>query len=306
MVFNENAPMKFNLLVLSMLCLGLSVSAQSPYIAPLGALEQNGGIVVSHPRTTLAVDLTVERDKTLSGPYARYAQKFLGVRAPLTDKTSYALTDASVSLLDVDACLRAPEPEPAARQVTLHATADDEFARIQPDKTDMLTPTLEDAAREAANTIFSLRRHRLELITGEAGENVFGQGLDAALAEIARLEQSYLELFLGKRVVTTGTRRYVVSPRQDKKQYIVCRFSAEQGLLPDSDLSGDIVLLQIEPSGDTAVPIEASAKEPSVVTCRVADPSTCTVICAGREYARTVLPIFEFGRTVKVALLRRK
>ena len=90
----------------------------------------------------------------------------------------------------------------------------------------MAVLALEDAAREAANTIFSLRRHRIELITGEAGENVFGEGLKAALAEIERLEQSYLELFLGKRVVTTETRRYVVYPQSDKKQYIVCRFSA--------------------------------------------------------------------------------
>ena len=85
---------------------------------------------------------------------------------------------------------------------------------------------LEDAAREAANTIFSLRRHRIELITGEAGENVFGEGLKAALAEIERLEQSYLELFLGKRVVTTETRRYVVYPQSDKKQYICLLYTS--------------------------------------------------------------------------------
>ena len=66
-------------------------------------------------------------------------------------------------------------------------------SRLQADKNDMAVLALEDAAREAANTIFSLRRHRIELITGEAGENVFGEGLKAALAEIERLEQSYLE-----------------------------------------------------------------------------------------------------------------
>lgn len=298
--------MKIGSLLLSVLCCGLPAAAQNPYIAPQGALEQNGGIVVSQPRTTLAVDLTVERDATLSGPYARYAQKFLGIRAPLTDKISYAVTGASVSLLDETACLRAQEPAPESRRVVSHADSDEEFARIQPDKAGMLTPTLEDAAREAANTIFSLRRHRMELITGEAGENVFGQGLNAALEEIARQEQSYLELFLGRRTLTTRTRRFVVSPKRDRKQYILCRFSAAQGLLPDSDLSGDIVLLQIEPSGDTSTTIEASEKETSIVACRVADPSVCTVSCAGREYARTVLPIFEFGRTIHVALPRRK
>ena len=78
------------------------------------------------------------------------------------------------------------------------------------------------------------------------------------------------------------------------------------GLLPESDLSGDMVLLQIEPSGNTSNALEASAKETNVVACRVADPSVCTVIAGGREYARAVLPLFEFGRTINVALPRRK
>mgnify|MGYP002926430292 CR=1 FL=1 len=210
------------------------------------------------------------------------------------------------ALLDPKACLDAPAPAQPSRTVMSHATSEDEFSRLQADKNDMAVLALEDAAREAANTIFSLRRHRIELITGEAGENVFGEGLKAALAEIERLEQSYLELFLGKRVVTTETRRYVVYPQSDKKQYIVCRFSAAAGLLPESDLSGDMVLLQIEPSGNTATAVEASAKESNTVTCRVADPSVCTVIAGGREYARAVLPLFEFGRTINVALPRRK
>ena len=166
--------------------------------------------------------------------------------------------------------------------------------------------SLEDAARSAAEQIFALRRHRLELITGEAGEHVFGEGLKSALNEIDRLEQEYLELFLGKQVRTTAGYRYLVYPSADKKQYIFCRFSPAAGLLPENDLSGDMVVLQIEPSGNTSCSVEAGPKESSVVMCRVADPSTCTVIAGGQEYARAVLPLFEFGRTVRVALPRRK
>ena len=297
--------MKLRLLALSLLLVG-GVSAQNPYIALQGANETASGVVVSQPRTILAVDVTVERDQTLTGPYARYAQKYLGVRAPLADKTTWNITGAQIALLDCGTCLDAGAPAPASTRIFNHAASDEEFARLQPDKTDMTTPALEDAARAAADRIFSLRRHRIELITGEAGENVFGEGLKAALAEIDRMEQSYLELFLGKRIVSTETRRYVVYPQADKKQYIVCRFSPAAGLLPDSDLSGDIVLLQIEPSGNTKCDLEAGPKETSVVACRVADPSTCTVLSGGREYARAVLPVFEFGRTVNVALPRRK
>ena len=183
--------MKLRLLALALAVCG-GAAAQNPYIALQGANETADGIVVSQPRTVLAVDVTVEKDVTLSGPYARYAQKFLGVRAPLTDKTGWAVTGAAVALLDAKACLDAPAPAEPSRRVMTHAASDDEFARLQADKNDMTVLALEDAAREAANTIFSLRKHRLELITGEAGENVFGEGLKSALAEI---ERSGAELF---------------------------------------------------------------------------------------------------------------
>lgn len=298
--------MKFRLLALTLLLAG-GAAAQNPYIALQGATETVEGIRISQPRTILAVDVTVECDRTLAGPYARYAQKFLGVRPSLADKTTWRITGAQIALLDADNALKATALAPATTQVQSYAASAEEFARLQPDQTEMVTLPLEDAARAAAERIFSLRRHRLELITGEAGENVFGEGLNAALAEINRQEQSYLELFLGKHVVSTSTRRYVVYPQSDKKQYIVCRFSAAAGLLPENDLSGDIVLLQIEPSGAAvASEIEAGPKESSVVKCRVADPSTCTVLSGGSEYGRAVLPIFEFGRTINVALPRRK
>lgn len=292
--------MKTRLLALALvLCSGAAV-AQNPYIALEGASDSERGIVVSQPRTVLGVDVTVACERIVSGPYARYAQKFLGVRAPLTDKTSWSLANAAVSLLDARAVLEAPAPAAPERRVAAYALSDEDFARIQPDKTDMTAPALEEAARAAATTIFSLRRHRLELITGEAGENVFGEGLAAALAEIGRLEQDYLELFLGKRVSTTETRRYVVYPQPDRKQYIVCRFSPADGLLPESDLSGDMVLLRTDPCEAQTAGLEADPKARETVACRVAAPTSCTVIHAGREYGRAVLPVFEFGRTIRV------
>lgn len=283
--------------------------AQNPYMAREGVFEQDGRVVVECPRTTLAIDLTVEKEVVLCGPYARYAQKYLGVRAPLTDKTTYSLTGASVALAGAPAEeLQAPA-QPAAepvQRVWSHSRSETDFARLQPDKIAMTTLPLEDAAREAAATIFSLRKHRLELITGEAGEHVFGQGLAAALDEIERLEQGYLELFLGKRVTAVVSSRYRLTPKEGKTQYILCRFSADTGILPENDLSGDMVLLQIMPSGDTFCPYEAGRREVSVADYRIADPSECSVVYGNRVLAQVVLPIFEFGRTVHVAIPRKR
>ena len=297
--------MKFRLFLFAGLCSLAGVSAQNPYIALEGAAEGASGVVVSDPRSVLAVDITAECDRTIAGPYARYAQKYLGVRAPMSDKTLWSVRGASVSLLDDRMLFTEAAPAAPTQRTVSYAASDDDFARIQPDKLSTSVRSLEDAARDAANTIFSLRRHRLELITGEAGENVFGEGLKAALDEIARLEQSYLELFLGKRIVSTETRRYVVYPQPLKKQYIVCRISPSDGLLPESDLSGDMVLLQIEPQHALSA-LGADPKEPNAVRCRLADLAACSVICSGRECARVVLPLFEFGQTVKLALPRRK
>ena len=152
-----------------------------------------------------------------------------------------------------------------------------------------------------------MRHHRRELITGEAGEHVFGEGLKAALDELNRQEQAYLELFLGKTTTTSRVERYVVVPEADKKQYVVCRFSREAGLLPSTDLTGNMVVLQITPAENVASPVpEAGVKETATMTALVANRATCTLLASGEEVAREVLPIFAFGRYIQVALPKRK
>lgn len=282
---------------MAMLFGAAGVAAQNPYIAPEGATDE-GAIVITQPRTVLTVDVTATCEKTQAGPYARYAQKYLDVRAPLTDKCVWTVTGAAVALADAAAQV-VPDPAPAACVV-----ADEPGAELPIDKVGLDVLPLEDAARAAAAKIFQLRKQRMDLISGEVGEHVFGAGLETALAEIARLERAYAELFLGRRIVTTESRRYTVYPVAGRKQYVVGRFAPDAGLLPAGDLTGDMVVLQIEPSGDRTD--EPESKAANVVRCREADLSACSVVCGGRELVRATLPIFEFGRTVNVVVNRRR
>ena len=294
-------------LVLMMAAAMSFAQQRNPYIAPVGVFEAATAAVPNmEPRTVLAVDVTVQCDRTICGPYARYAQKYLGVRAPLTDKTECRITGGSIALA-ADDYLAAPALAAPETKVVQHATSDSEFTRVQPDRRSSIMPASEDAAAEAAKTIFSLRKHRMELITGDAGENVFGAGLQAALDEIARQEQAYLELFLGKHIATTETRRCYVFPEAEKRQYVVCRFNAEQGVLPASDLTGEPVLLQITPAETTPSPMpEADPRESNIVRCRVANIATCRLSFAGAGSVEAQLPIFEFGRTINYALPRKR
>lgn len=290
-------------LALLLAATGLFAQNRNPYIAPVGVTD---GAIAAEPRTVLAVDLQVECERTICGPYARYAQKYLGVRAPLADKTDWRVTGGRIALA-ADDYYAAVAPEAGETTVVSHAAQDDAFTRVLPDRRSSLMPGTEAAAEAAAATIFSLRKHRLELITGDAGENVFGAGLQAALDEIARQEQAYLELFLGKHIITKSSHRFLVHPEGGKRQYVVCRFNPETGLLPSNDLTGNLVLLQIIPAEKTpsSVP-EAGAKELSVASCRVANEATCQLSVSGETLVEAVLPIFEFGRTITYALPRKR
>ena len=94
--------------------------------------------------------------------------------------------------------------------------------------------------------IFSLRKHRLDLITGEAGENVFGAGLKAALEEIARMEKECLDMFYGSKTIAEQTHIFNIAIAPDKNEYLVCRFSDKAGVVEADDLSGSPIVLKVE------------------------------------------------------------
>ncbi len=299
--------MKKLLPTLLLLLIAYTVSAQNHLITRAEVYQGADGLVFPDLTTNIAVDLTVTSERFVAGPYARYAQKYLGVRASLSDKATYEITDARISLLDGVSYPLAEELPAPTRIVEGYFGGDEEYARILPDRMNASPVSAEQAAQHAAEEIFRLRRQRLELISGDEGENVFGAGLQAALDELYALENSYTALFLGKRVIETKCRRYVIQPDVEHKSYIVCRFSDVDGLLPSTDLSGDVVLLRITPSGSDAVQgvREALPKESSMAY-RIADNSECMLLWGTSEVAHAVLPLFTFGRDVKVAVPQSK
>ena len=299
--------MKRILLSLVLTFAAANLMAQNPYLSLEGVVTlPDGSISLQQPSSSLTVDVVAECEQTICGPYARYAQKFLGVRAPLTDRLSWKVVSAEIALADENALYPGALVANSFEQVQ-YAESAEQFPLLQADKRSFLTPTLEEAARAAAEHIFSLRKHRLELVTGEAGENVFGEGLQAALNELARQEQAYLELFFGKQIRKRTSQRYTITPEAEKLQYVVCRLSPEQGLVPSTNLLGEMVVLQISPAEEvTTVIPEAGPKVVETAVCVVANRSVCSVSVAGEEIAQRVLPLYQYGRKIKIALPRQK
>ena len=113
---------------------------------------------------------------------------FQGIGKEIKEETQTAI-QLSGALQDIEKREIALSAQMAASKVQLA-----ELKRIADDTTRSYKER-EDAAQQAAQMIFSIRKHRMELITGEAGENVFGGGLKDALDALDEKEQELLELF---------------------------------------------------------------------------------------------------------------
>lgn len=292
------------------LCFALSLSAQNNTVyAPLGvAYNAAGEPIISDPCTTLQVQITITKEQVLVGPYAKYAQKYLDVRPALVERTTYAVTDAKVSIADKPHEAKYNERQSVSTESYLGS--DTEFARVSAERTSSSVMSTEDAAQQAAQTIFSIRRHRMELITGEAGENVFGAGLKDALNTLDKKEQEYLELFLGKKITTTSTHVYTIALEQNTTDYTLARFKSQTGLLPASANDGNVIVLKLTPSATEPKfnYIDEAEPQPKVATIavRLANMSTCSVAVGDKVVGSDTLPIFELGRTVHILAPTKK
>ena len=282
-----------------------TVSAQNNHYRAITGLyyDANGAMALADPSTTIVVDITVEKEQTIVGPYARYAQKYLDVRGSLVEKTTYSLKSANLAIMTCDAPLSIGELAEPSVSVQSHLHSATEFAKVSPDRLSLSPISTEDAAAQAAQAIFTLRKKRVDLITGDAGENVFGGGLKDALEALDVREQALLELFLGKKVISTFTKRIVVPLRGTTASYTIAKLSASVGLLPESAADGDEIKLNINPSGVTpalATIPEADPRDKTAIKVRLADNAACTVTIGSDVVGAANLPVFEFGRTALV------
>lgn len=287
---------------LAVLVCGAATAQNTPYKAVVGTyVDASGALAVSDPSTSVAVDIIVEKEQTVVGPYARYAQKFLNMRGSLVDKTVYSLKGVKLAVTGGEDVIADAVPAAEVTETSYMGSAS-EFAKVLPDRMSATAVSEEEAAANAAQAIFSIRKHRMDLITGEAGENVFGAGLKDALAALDAAEQEYLELFFGKRVVTTSVERVVIPMIEGVQSYAVARISSSAGVIAADAKDGDAVTLEVAPSGRARLSsiVEADPKSKTAVKVRVADPSTCTVKVGDKVLTSAVLPLFEMGRTAYI------
>ncbi len=221
--------------ILAILALmGVVATGAAQNITKAGLYDSKGNAIVSETEpVVVSVTLRVSYTQFTPGVYARYAQKYLGKRATLSEYSTVELLDGRLALA-------------AAAKIAPVVEVLDYTLPLPSNKLSATMLTTEEQASATADMIFSLRKHRLDLITGEAGENVFGAGLKAALEEIARLEKECLDMFYGSETVTEEVHTFNIEITPDKNEYMVCRFSDKVGIVEADDLSGKPIVVKVE------------------------------------------------------------
>ncbi len=339
------------ILILSLLFLALTPDTghgQSVRSQPATGSADGNTVFYILPRTVISVYLTAEKETVKKGPYARFAQKYLGTIAPLSDKEIHTLKSARVTYsqesdpsavyvldqpdkslfnlysstiegfvqpdiftagasYDEETLFRDLGIQPIVQEKTVvvhsQVQTDTGFVNVPVDRFETTELSLEEMAANAAQAIFTLRQRRFDLITGEAGEYVFGAGLPAAIEEIKRLEDEYLALFLGKRFTETIVRRFDVVPERGKNTLTVCRFSESGGLLADNDLSGSPIVMELQSENKTSttvLPKSVGKDNRGTVHYRVADIVRCRVIDNKTILSDDRIPVYQFGEVVEI------
>ena len=161
--------------------------------------------------------------------------------------------------------------------------------------------SLEKKAEETAALIFKLRQKRLEIITGDTDATFSGEAMAATLAEIKRLEDEYMSMFVGKSLYDEQCVVFDVVPKASnaKHVYIAFRISDTQGLLPAGNVQGRPVVVELVEDGEQIKPTplaEASLntkgkvayRKPVTVVAKVKDGQQVLVQCR--------VPVYQLGK----------
>ncbi|MBO4844182.1 MAG: DUF4831 family protein [Bacteroidales bacterium] len=266
------------------------------------------------PKTKLTFDVSAVIEKFYAGPYARYAQKYLGVEAKDEDSSKATLTSVVMKYgSDTEAAGTSVWSKPGFAQAGfesrgVNANYTSEAATLYSagaasrlvSQSMTVEKTPEQKAREAADMVFLLRRNRIQIITGDTDATYSGEAMKAAIDELTSLEQEYLSLFLGYTETQEQKVTFELSPSSDAKDqiYVIFRLSDEEGLLPAEEIGGKPYYLDIVPQEIASAPASdprAAAKAKATQVVRV--PAICDLKVSDgvKPFLQSRIPVYQLG-----------
>lgn len=265
------------LFALSFTCINVTqAQTQVKKINP--EFTNDGGVVYSLPKTSLVIHANITKYTYKAGPYFRYAEKYLGIKDPVTkDHTLYKLEDVRVLnegipdpnntylitfkkgttapfvylteeglLCSINAEYSAEESElqKARKKVKQEKVRDVSVFSEEL----ILAGSISKQAEVAAKQIYRIRESRMNILTGEA-DNLppDGEAMKIVIQQLEEEERALTNLFAG--VITKQQDYYetTIEPSESPQRIIAFRFSDLRGALPSDDLGGTPIYLKTTP-----------------------------------------------------------
>ena len=172
----------------------------------------------------------------------------------------------------------------------------------------MVSKNIDQKAAEAAETIFNLRNSRFALLTNADDEPLpDGKAFEVMREELAKMEENYLALFIGKSSKQSYEFSFDYIPgEKTAKGEVFFRFSDDRGVLPKTDLSGRPIVIEITKDDNLASKqstLSTSANPEagkSGLYYRMPGMSEIRIMDGSKQLAGARAPIAQFGTTAPV------
>lgn len=190
----------------------------------------------------IKISVDAVQEKFFVGPYAKYAQKYLGVEARQTSSAS-----TWIESVRMEAVLSGQDDE-FVFNFGSHMQEIPDFTTVPLLKAAVGQKNMETAASAAADQLMNIRQKRYQILTGDTDMSLSGESLKLTLDEFSREEDELLKLFLGYTVSNPVKGEFILIPSKadESSVYVAFRIS-ENGLLPANHLEGRMVTLEVTP-----------------------------------------------------------
>lgn len=159
--------------------------------------------------------------------------------------------------------------------------------------------SLDTRAKEAADMIFSIRKKKFQILTGDTDASYGGEALGAAIKELSRMENDYLQMFIGYSDYHTQKMNYDILPlaENEKHKYVAFRISDTEGLVPADNVSGKPYILELEAETIAEPQNTTKASKGNVAYYKI--PAVCTVKLIGgaKVLLQSRIPVYQLGVT---------
>lgn len=155
--------------------------------------------------------------------------------------------------------------------------------------------SIEDKAAEAAEMLLSVRKDRLNIVSGDTDANYAGEAMNAALRELDRIEEEYLALFCGRSVKHTNVTCFDVipDPEQHVHRYLAFRLT-ETGPVAEG-VKGVPYYLELEPQPMNFPEDNRYKGKATVIRYRI--PVVCNLHLTqdGKRLLDARVPVYQLG-----------